>query len=325
MQSEYLGALDIGGTKIVASIAGRDGPLARVTAPTPKSGPRRALGDQCLALLEQACRQCGIQPGDLARVGVASCGPFLHVDGDIELVAPNICGGQGGAADLPNDWTSVPLQSVLRERHADAVIENDCVSALIAERALGAVQDEPNCVYVTWSTGVGFGLCVDGRVLHGKNGNAGHAGHLLMSESSDALCGCGNRGDLEGLISGRNIAAIGGRPAPELFDAARRGEEPARSIAAGAARWFGRALYNLTAALDVSVFVAGGSVWANHGDWLGPLAQREIASRFPALTEGVTIVPAGLEKWVADIGAFCLVMPDDWIAHWRETQPWLKA
>ncbi|WP_375183350.1 hypothetical protein [Marinobacter sp.] len=53
----------------------------------------------------------------------------------------------------------IPLEKVLCERFASVVIENDCVAALAGERMFGAVQDEPNCAYVTWSTGVGFGLC----------------------------------------------------------------------------------------------------------------------------------------------------------------------
>jgi glucokinase len=71
--------------------------------------------------------------------------------------------------------------------------ENDAVAALEAERRWGALQGLDHCAYVTWSTGIGVGLCVDGRVLRGKNGNAGHAGHMFVSDDdSAALCGCGN-------------------------------------------------------------------------------------------------------------------------------------
>jgi glucokinase len=63
-----------------------------------------------------------------------------------------------------------------------------------------------HCAYVTWSTGIGLGLCVDGHVLRGKNGNAGHAGHSFVTDNQDALCGCGNTGDVEGMIAGNAIA-----------------------------------------------------------------------------------------------------------------------
>lgn len=320
--TQYIGGLDIGGTKMAAMVAGPDGPLLRLTQPTPKTGSDRALPEQAMSLLEAACQQAGVPFVSLNVIGVASCGPFVHRQGHIELVAPNICGGLAQAADLPNDWTSIPLEKVLRERFGQLVIENDCVAALSAERSFGAVQDEPNCVYVTWSTGIGFGLCVDGRILRGKQGNAGHAGHMLMSDTDDAVCGCGNRGDVEALCSGRNIGNRLHQPTADLFNAARQGEMLAAAEVQRAVQWFGRALYNLTVTLDVRTFVVGGSVWQHHGEWLTPLVMREIEGRLPALTVGVRIVPTALGELVADMGALSLAMPDDWLQRWRQTKPW---
>lgn len=219
--ARLIGALDIGGTKMAASVASAEGPLARVTEPTVKSGSPRALAEKAIAMIDAACGQAGVDVQRVDAVGVSSCGPFVRTAGMIGLAAPNICGARQKQADLPNDWDVIPLESILRERFADVDIENDCVSALVAERTFGAVQDEADCVYVTWSTGIGFGFCVDGHVLRGKQGNAGHAGHMLMSEQSDALCGCGNRGDLEAMVSGRNIGNSAGRPPRQLFDDAR--------------------------------------------------------------------------------------------------------
>ena len=145
---------------------------------------------------------------------------------------------------------------------------------------------------------------------------------MLLSESSDALCGCGNVGDVEALASGRNIGERLAISAADLFGAAKAGDPRARAAAEEAAGWVGRALYTLTATLYTRYFVIGGSVWNHHGDWLAPLVQKEIASRLPALTDGVQIVPATLGTLVADIGALSLVMPDEWIAEWRRTEPW---
>ncbi|WP_136417150.1 ROK family protein [Herbaspirillum sp. ST 5-3] len=324
MNATHIGAIDIGGTKIAAIVAGPEGPLARVTRPTVKSGPVRALPDQAIALMDDACAQAGVDPAAVKIAGIASCGPFVREQGFLGLSTPNLCGGHTAAVDLPNDWDVIPLEQVLRERFDKLVIENDCVAALAAERTFGALQGENDCVYVTWSTGIGFGLCVDGHILHGKHGNAGHAGHMLMSEQTDALCGCGNRGDLEGLISGRNVGRRLNTSTSELFRAARDGDEQARETAAEAAQWFGRALYNLTAALDTRRFAVGGSVWLHHGDWLAPIVLEEIERRFPALTSGVSVTTAALGSLVADIGALSLIIPEEWIAPWRTTQPWQK-
>lgn len=317
MDASWIAGLDIGGTKIAAMIAGPDGPLKRLSQPTVKTGSERALPEQAIALLDDVCRQAGVAPEQIRVLGVASCGPFVRQQGMIALTTPNICGGLAHAEDLPNDWVAVPLEQVLRERFDTVVIENDCVAALSAERTFGAAQNEPDCVYVTWSTGIGFGLCVDGRILHGKHGNAGHAGHMLMSEREDAVCGCGNHGDLEALISGRNIGTSRQMSAAELFQAAKEGDPEARRVTLRAAQWFGRALYNVTATLDTRLFVIGGSVWLHHGAWLEPIVRAEIAERFPALTSDVIIATAALGDLVADIGALSLVMPKEWCGNWQ--------
>ncbi len=329
MELQYIGAIDIGGTKMAATVASREGLLARVTQATVKEGSPRAPAEQGIALLRAACGQASITLEELGAVGVSSCGPFEQVDGMLEVATPNICGGRSASNDLPNDWQAIPLEAVLREQFTVVEIENDCVAALVAERNFGAVQNEANCAYVTWSTGIGFGLCVDGQVLHGKNGNAGHAGHMLMSDTSTAICGCGNQGDLEALTSGRNLAKQLAKDPAELFAAAQSCDQneiacdlEAREQVEKAAHWFGRGLYNVTTILDMRIFVIGGSVWNHHGKWLMPLVQQEIDSRFPALTGGVEIRHAALGSLVADIGALCLVMPVAWAPDWRARRPW---
>jgi glucokinase len=324
MKQQYIAGLDIGGTKIAATVANAEGVQARVMELTVKSGPPEALGNQTLALIQTACKQAGIEPGAVSTLGVSSCGPFALLDGMLGLAAPNICGGMSGREDLPNDWTVIPLEKILREQFSTVVIKNDCVAALVAERSFGALRNEANCAYATWSTGIGFGLCVDGHVLRGKHGNAGHAGHMLMDINSNAICGCGNRGDLEAMISGRNINSQFGISSPDLFAAASTGNTAARELAVQTAQWFGRALYNLTVTLDINTFAIGGSVWNHHAHWLAPIVQQEITSRMPALTQGVTIVPAALGAVTTDIGALSLVMPQDWSARWQVTTPWTQ-
>jgi glucokinase len=159
-------------------------------------------------------------------------------------------------------------------------------------------------------------------MLEGKHGNAGHAGHMLINERLDALCGCGNVGDVEGTISGRNLGIRAGKGAADIFAAARNGDSAHHALVSDAAQWFGRALYNLTVTLDTRLFVIGGSVWNYHGDWMEPIVRQEINSRLPALTEGVTLRRTALGALVADVGALSLVMPPAWVDRWRRTEPW---
>ena len=320
--SEWIAAIDIGGSKIAVTLADASGPRYRLIQPTVKTGTSRAIPEQCHTLLQSLCHQADIHFSMINSIGVSACGPFAFQDNFLGLVAPNLCGGLSNADDLPNDWTFIPLASVLQEQSSHVVIDNDCIAALTAERNFGAAQDEPNCAYVTWSTGIGFGLCVDGHVLRGKHGNAGHAGHMLLSEVSDALCGCGNQGDLEGLISGRNLSQRLQQPLEVIFTAAAHGDPTCLAIAEEAAKWLGRGLYNLITTLDLRCILMGGSVWRHHAGLLAPLVEKEIHSRFPAMTEGVVLQSAALGELVADLGALSLVMPESWKADWNARQPW---
>ena len=124
---------DVGGTKVAVSVADRQGMRGRVAEPTAKQGANDALAQQVLRLIDESCALADVAVGDVAAVGVASCGPFLIRDGCVELAAPNICGGLAGKArGLPNDWTSAVLEAPLHARFARVTVANDAIAALIA-------------------------------------------------------------------------------------------------------------------------------------------------------------------------------------------------
>ena len=236
--------------------------------------------------------------------------------GLVELAAPNICGGLAGPArGLPNDWQTAVLEAPLRQVFAGVRIENDGIAALEAERRWGALQvnGQPlaHCAYVTWSTGIGVGLCVDGHVLRGKNGNAGHAGHLFVSDNMDALCGCGNIGDVEGLIAGnaipRRFGHLGYPDSATLFIASSAEDTRAIAIIDDLCRVMGRTLYNLIVTLDLQRISLGGSVFWHHRELLLPKLRSHINGKLAALTDGCELVPAGLGERVGDFGALALV------------------
>jgi glucokinase len=200
------------------------------------------------------------------------------------------------------------VEAPLKQRFGFVRVENDAVAALEAERRWGALQGADHCAYVTWSTGVGVGLCVDGRILHGKNGNAGHAGHsFVVDDDSNALCGCGNVGDVEGLIAGNSIARRFGHPAADLFVAAAAGDVQALATTDALCRVMGRMLYNLIATLDLQRISLGGSVFWNNRDFLLPRLQAQIDGKLAALTSGALLVPAGLGDKVGDYAALALL------------------
>lgn len=303
--------IDIGGTKVAVSINSGAGLelQARRSEPTAKTGASDALARQVIRMVDEACAELGVAPHVVQRAGVSSAGPFVLRAGMVELTTPNICGGMAGPArGLPNDWVTAPLEAPLRHRFADVRVENDCVAALEAERRWGALQAYEHCAYVTWSTGVGMGLCVDGKVLRGKNGNAGHGGHMFVSDNADALCGCGNLGDLEAVVAGNAVARRFGADAATLMQKAREGDAAAMQVVDELCRVMGRGLYNITAILDLQRISMGGSVFLHNQDYLLPRLRREVAGKLPALTEGLEIVPAGLAEKVGDYAALALLV-----------------
>ena len=305
--------VDIGGTKVAVSVADGQGVRGKLAEPTATVGDRGALADQIIRMVAQSCASAGVAVADLSAVGVVSCGPFVMADGLIELAAPNICGGIAGKArGLPNDWPTAYLEAPLRAAFANVRVENDGVGALEAERRWGALQGMDHCAYVTWSTGIGMGVCVDGHILRGKNGNAGHAGHSFVSDNQDALCGCGNVGDVEGLIAGNAIArrfgAQGYADAAALLAAARAGQVDALALVDELCRVMGRAIYNMVVTLDLQRVSMGGSVFWHHRDFLLPKLAAHVEGKLTALTDGVEIVPAGLGNAVGDYAALALVM-----------------
>ncbi|VTU22613.1 N-acetylmannosamine kinase [Variovorax sp. PBS-H4] len=303
--------VDIGGTKLAVSLSpdGSTELIGRRSEPTAKTGSNDAVALQILRLIDEICAEQGIPAASIDRVGVSSAGPFVLRDASVELATPNICGGIAGPArGLPNDWMTAALEAPLRQRFGQVRVENDAVAALEAERTWGALKGTDHCAYVTWSTGVGVGLCVDGRILHGKNGNAGHAGHSFVADDdSGALCGCGNVGDVEALVAGNSVARRFGRPSPELFAAAAAGEPQALATTAALCRVMGRMLYNLIATLDLDRISLGGSVFWHNRDFLLPRLQAEIDGKLVALTRGAVLVPAGLGDKVGDYAALALL------------------
>ena len=126
-------------------------------------------------------------------IGVGSIGPIDMRSGEI-LQTPNI------------SISNIPIVKFLRLTfNVPVYIVNDCVAAVIAEWIHGGGRGLENIVYVTFSSGIGGGAVVDGRVLYGKDGNAVEVGHIVVDFEGRLRCGCGGYGHWEAYTSGSNI------------------------------------------------------------------------------------------------------------------------
>jgi glucokinase len=269
-------ALDIGGTKMAAGIVTEGGELERRTArPTPLGADADAL----LATLLDAAAE--VRTGDEVACGVGSGGPMTA----------------GGASVSPLNipgWRDFPLRERLRAELGIPVhVDNDAKALALGEGWRGAAQGERSFLAMVVSTGVGGGLVLDGRLLDGEDGNAGHVGHVCV-EPDGRRCACGAQGCLEAEASGTAIAARTGAPAERAPV-----EERQR-----AGRLVGRAVASVAALLDLRLAVVAGSVALGYGAVFFAAAQRELDERAQiAFARGTRIRPAGLGDEGPLIGA----------------------
>ncbi|MEM7813876.1 MAG: ROK family protein [Candidatus Aenigmatarchaeota archaeon] len=333
MATDYIAAVDIGGTKITATLANKEGILTKIYQPTKKEGDNLTVPRQVDSMVEYSCGRIGAAKSDICAVGISTCSPFEQRGSERVVVTPNLCGGLAKERGvIPNDWMEIPLEQHLRNLYKSVTAENDCVSAAVAEHTFGNLRGVDNGGYVTVSTGIGMGFYVDGKIIRGKNGNAGHGGHMFIVEKG-RQCGCGNYGDLEAVASGTAMALDYAELAeidPESVDAKkvfsryRDGDKHATNVVKRAARNLARGLASVAALLDTHVFVLGGSVM-NDRDIFLPLVKEEFYKAFPALTRGVEFREPGLGKYLGDMAALSLVMPEDWVTEWLEKRPWERA
>ena len=241
--------LDLGGTKIAGAVVEDGKILLQHRRKTPRTG-----GDDVIRALAEMARALLDKYPDVTRVGVGSPGPIDLKAGKV-LFAPNIPGME-----------NVSITAGLREMLGlEVILENDANAAGYAEHLYGAAVDLDSSIYVTISTGVGGGIFLDDRVLHGANGIAGEVGHMTL-QADGPLCGCGHYGCWEAIAAGRAIARDGSYAynAPmrteEVFARAEAGERRALKIIDNAARYTGVGLANLQKAFDPDGFVIGGGM-----------------------------------------------------------------
>jgi len=265
-------AVDIGGTKMAAAVVDSAGSVhGATTTPTPHTGDPEALF-AAVAIVADAAVDRWAGRGPLAAVGVGCGGPMAA--GGVTVTPLNIPG-----------WQQFPLRDRLAERYGlPAFVDNDAKALTRAEGWLGAAVGRRDYLAMVVSTGVGAGLVVDGRLLDGASGNAGHLGHVVV-EPDGRRCGCGGRGCLEAEASGTAIAAVTGRPAAEADEAVRR----------RTGCLVGRAVASAVALLDIRLAVVGGSVALGYGASFFDAANDELAARCAIdFGRGARIVPAGL-------------------------------
>ena len=244
---EHVLAVDIGGTKLAAAVVDETGALlAREQTPT-RGSDAETLFATLTGLIDEVVSDTG-RP--LSGCGVGAGGP-MTIGG--ELLSPlNIAA-----------WRRFPLRRRLAE-HLDvaAWVDNDAKALALGEGWRGAAAGHRDHLAMVVSTGVGGGIVLDGRLLDGASGNAGHIGHVNVVPDGRP-CACGARGCLEAEASGTAIAAMTGRPAAEAPE----------EIKVRTGELVGRAVGSVAALLDLPLVTVAGSVALGFGDVFFATAQ----------------------------------------------------
>ncbi len=333
---QNLVGVDIGGTKC-AVVLGRipgDDPrpnrlgvsgitiVDKISFPTPVSAGYESALERIQSTIEEIVSRNGLRFEDLTRIGI-SCGGPLDSKRGIIMSPPNLPG-----------WDNVEIVRILEDRFGvKAALQNDANAGALAEWLFGAARGYRNVIFMTFGTGLGAGLILDGRLYSGTSDMAGEVGHIRLERFGPV--GYGKSGSWEGFCSGNGIAQLARIKALERFqlgetvsfcasideldkidaklvaEAAASGDELAREVYRISGYYLGVGCSILIDILNPEIIVIG-SVFARATDLLWPEAKRVIeAECLPHSHRVCKVVPAGLSEAIGDYAALSVAIAAD--------------
>ena len=300
---------DIGGTKCAVCIGQEvDGDLQILDK-------KSILTDHTISPYEMIDRMCALaetMTDTIDCIGISCGGPLNSKTGVIQS-PPNLPG-----------WDNVEIVAYLEKRYgAKAYLQNDANACAVAEWKYGAGKGTKHMIFLTFGTGLGAGLILNGKLYRGASDMAGEVGHIRLTE--DGPIGYGKRGSFEGYCSGGGIAQIAKKKAQELLSDGKRasfvngsldaitakdvalsaeaGHEDALEVFRISGRYFGKGLSILIDILNPEVIVAG-SIYARSGHLFREEMEKEISKEALSYSRDVCrILPAKLGDSIGDYAA----------------------
>ncbi|MDT8340231.1 MAG: ROK family protein, partial [Longimicrobiales bacterium] len=243
--------------------------------------------------------------------GVGSPGAVDRVSGRV-VQSPNL------------GWRDYPLRDRVQEL-ADwpVVVDNDANCAAFGEYWVGAGRGTRSMIGVVVGTGIGGGIILDGRLLHGASDAAGEIGHTTVNFAG-RRCACGNYGCVEAYASGPNIAAraregleagaesvlvrmVEGRldrvTAATVYEAVVEGDVYAADVMMETARILGAGIASLINVLNPEAVVIMGGVTRAGRVLFDPLRAEIRRRTFRVASDACRILPAQLPETAGVVGA----------------------
>lgn len=255
----------------------------------------------------------------LVKIGISCGGPLNSKKGLIKS-PPNLPG-----------WDDFPIVDILEEEFdVDVALQNDANACALAEWMMGAGIGTENMIFLTFGTGMGAGLILNGKIYSGTNDLGGEVGHIRLADNGPV--GFGKAGSFEGFCSGGGIARLAKGivehkhenditvrfcPTPKdidditaklVFTAAIQGDQIALEIVKISAKYLGKALAILIDTLNPECIVIG-SIYARNEALLKPLVYKVLEKEaIPEALEVCRILPAKLGDKIGDYAALGVAM-----------------
>jgi glucokinase len=251
---DYSIGVDLGGTNLRAAAVDASGKiLDKVSGTTQYAAGREAILGDIIAAIKTVRARLG--PGGLRGVGIGIPG-FIKMDTGVVV----------GSANIPS-FEGFPVRDEMEAALGSHVIlENDANAAALGEKWMGAGQDVNELILVTLGTGIGGGIIIGGRVLHGQLGMAGEIGHMTVIPDGNP-CGCGNSGCLEKHASATAIVGMARMlqlgediTSEDVYKLAIGGNKRAMHCFATMGRALGIALANLINIFNFPLYLLSGGV-----------------------------------------------------------------
>lgn len=308
----YILGFDIGGTKCAVLTAEWDGDKISLLK------KEKCFTDLSVSPKEMIDRLINLADTILLKkpdaIGISCGGPLDSVRGII-MSPPNLSG-----------WDDVPIAEQIEQHYKTTVkLQNDANSCAVAEWKFGAGKGCRNMVFLTFGTGLGAGLILDGNLYCGNNGNAGEVGHIRLDRFGPV--GYGKAGSFEGFCSGGGLAQLGYTMALEkaqtgvyplyfkdgmstrevtaksIAEAARKGDETALKVYRTCGSYLGKGLSVIIDLLNPELIVIG-SIFSRSYDLLWETAKEEIKKEALTLSaDCCKVVPAALGEQIGDYAA----------------------
>lgn len=258
----------------------------------------------------------------LKRIGI-SCGGPLDSKAGIIYSPPNLPG-----------WDNVPITRIFSDEFGvETALQNDANACALAEWLMGAGKGTSNMIFLTFGTGMGAGLILNGKLYSGTNDLGGEVGHIRLAKTGPV--GFGKAGSFEGFCSGggitqlaksivserlKNNQSVGFCPSLEMIDeidtrmvalAAQSGDPVARDIIRISADYLGHGLAILIDVLNPECIVIG-SIYARNEMLFKPIIEKVLQKEaIPASLEVCHIKPAELGDSIGDYAALCVAIYED--------------